>query len=135
ESFQSFLIDYELHGEEVTPFINSLIKDEEQNFTYYENFFHQTEQGKTADAELIMDNSLFGLPQGAAFVTKGKNTYQALPGILGQEEDYTSAVLHGDGKSFWNRDEIYKQFGVDEFFEESYYDMSPEKVIGYGLKD
>src|SRR5699024_4077277 len=62
ESFQSFLIDYELDGEEVTPFLNSLVNDEEKNFTYYENFFHQTEQGKTADAELIMDNSLYGFP-------------------------------------------------------------------------
>lgn len=135
ESFQSFLIDYELHGEEVTPFINSLVHDETQNFTYFENFFHQTEQGKTADAELIMDNSLYGLPQGAAFVTKGKNTYQALPAILKQEQDYKSAVFHGDSKSFWNRDEIYKQLGVDYFFDEAYYDMSEEQVIGYGLKD
>src|SRR5690625_2757987 len=108
ESFQSFLIDYELHGEEVTPFINSLVHDHADEFTYYENFFHQTEQGKTADAELIMDTSLYGLPQGAAFVTKGKNTYQALPAILSQEQEYTSAVFHGDGKSFWNRDEIYR---------------------------
>lgn len=135
ESFQSFLIDYELHGEEVTPFINSLVHDETQNFTYFENFFHQTEQGKTADAELIMDNSLYGLPQGAAFVTKGKNTYQALPAILKQEQGYASAVFHGDSKSFWNRDEIYKQLGVDYFFDEAYYDMSEEQVIGYGLKD
>src|SRR5699024_10366541 len=111
ESFQSFLIDYELHGEEVTPFINSLVHDQEKNFTYYENFFHQTEQGKTADAELIMDTSLYGLPQGSAFVTKGNNTYQALPAILGQQQGYESAVFHGDHKSFWNRDEIYKEFG------------------------
>lgn len=135
ESFQSFLIDFELHGEEVTPFINSLVNDPKEDFTYYENFFHQTEQGKTADAELILDNSLYGLPQGAAFVTKGKNTYQALPAILDQQLDYTSAIFHGDGKSFWNRDEIYKQFAVDKFFEETHYDMSPEQVIGYGLKD
>ena len=135
ESFQSFLIDYELHGEEVTPFINSLIRDQEEDFTYFENFFHQTEQGKTADAELIMDNSLYGLPQGSAFVTKGTNTYQALPAILGQQQDYTSAVFHGDVKTFWNRDEIYKQFAVDHFFDDTYYDMSPEQVIGYGLKD
>ena len=27
ESFQSFLINFELHGEEVTPFINSLVHD------------------------------------------------------------------------------------------------------------
>ncbi|MFD1705964.1 LTA synthase family protein [Siminovitchia sediminis] len=132
ESFQTFLIDYKLHGEEVTPFLNNLVRDPE--YTYFDNFFHQTEQGKTADAELIMDNSLYGLPQGSAFVVRGTNTYQALPAILNQH-GYTSAVLHGDYKSFWNRDEVYKQFGVDHFFDASYYNMTEEKVIGYGLKD
>ncbi|MEJ8777052.1 LTA synthase family protein [Pseudogracilibacillus sp. ICA-222130] len=135
ESFHSFLINMEVNGEEVTPFINSLVNDDKEDYTYFENFFHQTEQGKTADAELIMDNSLYGLPQGSAFVTKGKNTYQALPAILGQEQGYKSSVLHGDSKSFWNRDEIYKELGVDYFFDEAFYDMSEEQVIGYGLKD
>ena len=135
ESFHSFLIDFKLHGQEVTPFLNSLVHDQSENYTYYENFFHQTEQGKTADAELIMDNSLYGLPQGSAFVTKGKNTYQALPAILNQRAGYKSAVFHGDNKSFWNRDEIYKEFGIDYFFDAEYYDMSEDQVIGYGLKD
>lgn len=135
ESFQSFLIDYELHGEEVTPFINSLVNDQDENFTYWENFFHQTEQGKTADAELIMDTSLYGLPQGSAFVTKGKNTYQALPTILNQKQDYKSSVFHGDYKSFWNRDTVYKEFGIDYFFDAAYYDMNDDNIIGYGLKD
>lgn len=133
ESFQSFLIDFELHGEEVTPFLNSLIRDEE--YTYFDNFFHQTEQGKTADAELTMDTSLYGLPQGSAFVTHGDNTYQALPAILEQEQDYTSAVFHGDGKSFWNRDEVYKHLGINDFYYDIFYDMSEENVINYGLKD
>ncbi|MCY7574331.1 glycerol phosphate lipoteichoic acid synthase, partial [Bacillus pumilus] len=83
ESFQSFLIDYKLNGEEVTPFLNKLAHGKE-DFTYFDNFFHQTGQGKTADAELMMDNSMFGLPEGAAFVTKGENTYQSLPAILDQ---------------------------------------------------
>ncbi|OZU88829.1 glycerol phosphate lipoteichoic acid synthase [Virgibacillus indicus] len=135
ESFQSFLIDYELHGEEVTPFLNSLVNDESKNFTYFDNFFHQTEQGKTADAELIMDTSLYGLPQGSAFSTKGDNTYQALPAILDQQQGYTSGVFHGDGKSFWNRDEVYKHLGINEFYHEDFYDMSEENVINYGLKD
>ncbi|TMN21628.1 LTA synthase family protein [Lentibacillus cibarius] len=135
ESFQSFLIDYKLHGEEVTPFLNSLVHDKSKNFTYFDNFFHQTGQGKTADAELLMDNSLYGLPQGAAFVTKDTNTYQSLPAILDQKQNYTSAVFHGDEKSFWNRNQIYKHLGVDEFYGSSYYDMSEEKVVNYGLKD
>src|SRR5699024_4838282 len=135
ESFHSFLLNFELNGEEVTPFLNSLVSEQQDEFTYFENFFHQTEQGKTADAELIVDNSLYGLPQGSALVTKGKNTYQALPSILNQEQNYSSAVLHGDGKSFWHRDEIYKEFGIDYFIHDEYYDMSEEQVIGYGLKD
>ncbi|WP_368855432.1 sulfatase-like hydrolase/transferase, partial [Virgibacillus salexigens] len=94
-----------------------------------------TEQGKTADAELITDTSLYGLPQGSAFVTKGNNTYQGLPAILVQQQGYTSSVFHGDGKSFWNRDEVYKHLGINELYHEDYYDMSEENVINYGLKD
>jgi lipoteichoic acid synthase len=133
ESIQNFLIDYELHGQEVTPFLNSLAKD--SNTLYFDNFYHQTAQGKTADAEFMIENSLFGLPQGAAFSMKGLNTYQAAPAILSQEQGYTSAVFHGNTRSFWNRDEIYKSFGMDKFFDSSYYDMSPENVTNYGLMD
>ncbi|MBT2758502.1 LTA synthase family protein [Mesobacillus foraminis] len=132
ESMQNFLIDYKLNGEEVTPFLNSLTRD--SNTLYFDNFYHQTAQGKTADAEFMLENSLFGLPQGSAFSTKGLNTYQAAPAILGQN-GYTSAVFHGNTKSFWNRDEIYKSFGFNKFFDSSYYDMSPENVSNYGLKD
>ncbi|MFT4416597.1 LTA synthase family protein [Fredinandcohnia humi] len=132
ESIQNFLIDYELHGEEVTPFLNSLTKEE--NTLYFDNFFHQTAQGKTADAEFILENSLYGLPQGSAFTTKGLNTYQAAPAILGQQ-GYTSAVFHGNSGSFWNRNEIYKSFGYNHFFDSSYYDMNPEDLAEYGLMD
>ena len=132
ESLQNFIIDYKLNGEEVTPFLNSLAHD--QNTFYFDNFFHQTGQGKTSDAEFMLENSLFGLPQGSAFSMKGHNTYQAAPAILGQQ-GYTSAVFHGNKKSFWNRDEIYKSLGFNQFFDSSYYDMNEEDVLNYGLKD
>ena len=132
ESIQEFLIDYELNGEEVTPFLNSLTED--KNMMYFDNFFHQTAQGKTSDAEFILSNSLYGLPQGSAFTMKGTNTYQAAPAILGQE-GYTSAVFHPNTGSFWNRNEIYKSFGYDRFFDASSYEMDPEQLADYGLMD
>ena len=132
ESIQEFLINYELHGEEVTPFLNSLTKD--KNMMYFDNFFHQTAQGKTADAEFILSNSLYGLPQGSAFTMKGTNTYQAAPAILGQE-GYTSAVFHPNTGSFWNRNEIYKSFGYNHFFDAGSYEMDPEQLADYGLMD
>ncbi|MED3904345.1 LTA synthase family protein [Geobacillus thermodenitrificans] len=132
ESLQNFVINYKLHGEEVTPFLNSLTRD--PNTFYFDNFFHQTGQGKTSDAEFMLENSLYGLPQGAVFTTKGQNTYHAAPAIL-RQYGYTSAVFHGNYKSFWNRDEIYKSFGFDHFFDASYYSMKDEDVLNYGLKD
>ncbi|MDQ0219702.1 LTA synthase family protein [Peribacillus cavernae] len=132
ESMQDFIIDYKLNGEEVTPFLNSLAHS--SDFMYFDNFFHQTGQGKTADAEFMLENSLYGLPQGAAFTTQGQNTYQAAPAILGQR-GYTSAVFHGNYRTFWNRDKTYKSLGFDKFFDASYYNMNSEDVMNYGLKD
>ncbi|MFM9532937.1 LTA synthase family protein [Lysinibacillus sp. IITD104] len=133
ESFQNFLIDYKLNGEEVTPFLNSLAKD--KNTLYFDNFFHQTGQGKTSDAEFMLENSLFGLPQGSAYITKAQNTYQAAPSIL-KDYGYTSAVFHGNNGSFWNRNVIYKSFGFDKFFDASYYNTgTSEDMAEYGLLD
>ncbi len=132
ESMQNFLINYKLHGEEVTPFLNSLTND--QNTFYFDNFFHQTGQGKTSDAEFMLENSLFGLPQGSAFTTKGLNTYQAAPAILGQQ-GYTSAVFHGNSGSFWNRNEIYKSLGYEKFFDSQYYTINSADLAEYGLMD
>ncbi|WP_167358142.1 LTA synthase family protein [Planococcus maritimus] len=133
ESFQTFLIDYELDGEEVTPFLNSMVED--PNTMYFDNFFHQTAQGKTSDAEFMLENSLFGLPKGSAFITKGQNTYQSAPAIL-KDEGYTSAVFHGNNGTFWNRSEIYKSFGYDHFFDiESYPNTTEADMAEYGLMD
>lgn len=133
ESIQNFLIDYKLNGVEVMPFLNSLTKD--SNFLYFDHFYHQTAQGKTADAEFMLENSLYGLPQGSAFVTKGQNEYEAAPNIL-KEHGYTSAVFHGNNGTFWNRNVIYDKFGYDHFFDESFYDTSdPKQMAEYGLMD
>ncbi|MBM7645745.1 lipoteichoic acid synthase [Scopulibacillus daqui] len=132
ESLQNWMINYKLDGKEVTPFLNKLTHD--KNTFYFDNFFHQTGQGKTSDAEFMMENSLFPLPQGSVFSTKAQNTYQAAPSILSQH-GYTTAALHGNSGSFWNRDDMYKSLGYDKFFDAQYYDMSDKNVINYGLKD
>lgn len=134
ESFQTFLINKKVNGEEVTPFLNKLSTGN-QDFRYYPNFFHQTGQGKTSDSEFTLDNSLYGLPQGSAFSLKGDNTFQSLPAIMDQKQGYTSNVMHGDYKTFWNRDQIYKHFGIDKFYDATYYDMSQENLENLGLKD
>ncbi|MGG1674565.1 LTA synthase family protein [Neobacillus sp. NRS-1170] len=133
ESFQSFMINYKMpDGQEVTPFLNSLTHD--KNTFYFENFYHQTGQGKTSDAEFLMENSLYPMAQGAVFVNKAQNTYQATPSIL-KGYGYNSAVFHGNYKTFWNRNVMYKALGYDQFFDAEYYSMSDENTKNYGMKD
>ncbi|OEH92862.1 hypothetical protein BFG57_01755 [Bacillus solimangrovi] len=130
ESLQNFVINYELNGEEVTPFLNDLIGDS----FYFNNFYHQTGQGKTSDSEFLVDNSLYPLSRGAVFTTNASNEYNAMPEIL-QDNGYTTASFHGNNKSFWNRDIMYQSLGYDYFFSERYYDIKEEESINYGLKD
>ncbi|KMM39476.1 LTA synthase family protein [Guptibacillus hwajinpoensis] len=132
ESFQTFVIGKEVNGQEVTPFLNSLVED--QNTFYFDNIFGQVGQGKTSDAEFMMANSLYSLPSGSVAMEKARNTYHAQPAIL-EQRGYTTSSFHGNGKTFWNRDEMYKSFGIQKFFDSSYYDMSEENVHNYGLKD
>lgn len=133
ESFQQFLIDFKWDNQEVTPNINKLYHS--KSTLSFDNFFNQVGQGKTADAELMLENSLFGLPEGAAMVTDGtSNTFQAAPAILGQR-GYTTASFHGDVPSFWNRDNTYKSWGYDYFFSSKYYKDKKDYNIGYGMKD
>ena len=138
ESIQQFLIDFELEDEygrkhEVMPFVNSLFHSEASYS--YENFFHQTGQGKSADAEVLAELSLYGLPQGSAFQTLGSsNTFHATPNIL-KSAGYTTAAFHGNVGSFWNRTDTYGRFGYDYFFDSEFYDLSEDRAMEYGLKD
>ncbi|GLB47039.1 glycerol phosphate lipoteichoic acid synthase [Philodulcilactobacillus myokoensis] len=133
ESFQQFLIDYKVDGKEVTPNLNRFYHN--QHTISFDNFYHQVAQGKTSDAEMMLENSLFGLQQGSAMETYGtQNTYQAAPAMLDQH-GYTTAAFHGDVPSFWNRDNTYKSWGYQYFFDSNYYKIKPSYNVGYGLKD
>ncbi|NQG96596.1 LTA synthase family protein [Streptococcus suis] len=139
ESLQQFVIDYKLNVDgvdyEVTPFLNSLYHS--SSTLAFSNFFNQVKAGKTSDAETMIETSLFGLNQGSFMVQYGgTNTQQAAPHILSQNGGYTSAVFHGNAGSFWNRNNTYKQWGYNYFFDQSYFTkQTDENSFQYGLND
>lgn len=139
ESLQQFVIDYKLNVNgvdyEVTPFLNSLYHS---NSTFaFSNIFNQVKAGKSSDAETMLETSLFGLNQGAFVVQYGgTNTQQAAPHILAEKGGYTTAAFHGNSGSFWNRNNTYKQWGYDYFFDQSYFsEPTDENSFQYGLND
>ncbi|HDR6224866.1 TPA: LTA synthase family protein [Bacillus anthracis] len=130
ESLQTFLIGAKVNGEEVTPFLNEFINES----YYFDNFFHQTGQGKTSDSEFLIDTSLYPLNRGAVFFTHGNNDYTATPEILRQQGYFTS-VFHANNATFWNRNIMYSALGYDRYYNELDYKITPETNLNWGLKD
>lgn len=133
ESFQQFLIDFKYEGKEVTPNLNKIYHASDT--LSFDNFFNQVGQGKTSDAELMLENSLYGIAEGSVMSNYGSsNSFEAVPSIL-DGQGYSTAAFHGDKGSFWNRDNTYKQWGYQYWISKSYYDTKDDYEIGYGLKD
>lgn len=130
ESTQNFVINKKINGKEITPFLNEFIKDS----YYFDNFYHQTGQGKTSDAEFIVENSLYPLDRGSVFFTHANNEYTATPEQL-KKYGYYSAVFHSNDKTFWNRDVMYPALGYDRYFNLNDYTGTEQMSVGWGLKD
>lgn len=102
--------------------------------TIFDNFYHQTQQGKTSDSEFILDNSLYPLNRGAVFFTHAGNEYQSMTKRL-NDEGYFTSVMHANNKSFWNRDIMYDSLGYDKFYSMTEYDINDENSVNWGMKD
>lgn len=131
ESTQDFVINQKVNGEEVTPFLNELIEDS----FYFNQVYDQTAQGKTSDAEFMMDTSLYPLASGSVFVRRPENTFHSLPHILKEENDYYAATFHGNVDTFWNRNVMYESLGYDRYFSKEDFTVTEDNSVNYGLKD
>ncbi|MEB3364204.1 LTA synthase family protein [Lactobacillus sp. R2/2] len=133
ESFQQFLIDYKWKGKEVTPNLNKLYHA--KNTLSFANFYNQVGQGKTSDAEMMLENSLLGCNQVQRCLVMVLLIPLKVPRYLEAATRIYNCGYARWGWLFWNRNNAYKQFGYDYFMPLSYYENKPKYYIGYGLKD
>jgi lipoteichoic acid synthase len=130
ESLQNFVINSEMNGQEITPFLNDFIGES----YYFDNFYHQTQQGKTSDSEFLLDNSLYPLNRGAVFFTHSGNEFESMTEKLGENGYYTTA-MHANNKSFWNRDIMYDSLRYERFYSLPDYEVTEENSVNWGMKD
>ncbi|XXM71838.1 LTA synthase family protein [Lysinibacillus sphaericus] len=131
ESTQNFVINKKIEGEEITPFLNSLVEDS----FYFNQIYDQTAQGKTSDSEFMIDTGLYPLASGSVFVRNPDNVFKGMPHILKERGGYYSAVFHGNDADFWNRNRMYDSLGYDRFFSKKDYQVTEENSVNYGIKD
>ncbi|WP_342511354.1 LTA synthase family protein [Sporosarcina sp. FSL K6-1522] len=132
ESLQSFVINEEMDGNVITPFLNELTNDPDT--FYFNNFYQQTGLGKTSDSEFLLENSLYPRNGSAVFFTHSGNTYQSMAEQLGNKGYFTN-VMHANNRSFWNRDIMYDALGIDKFYDLKSYEIGEGEAVNWGMKD
>ena len=128
EALQDFTIGLKVDGQEVTPFLNELIKSS----LYFPNVFQQIAPGNTSDAEFIFNTSLYPSPWEATAKTFADRDIPSLPKLL-KEQEYTSVTSHANDVTFWNRNELYPALGFDRYYDIEFF--GKEDVIGIGPSD
>lgn len=125
ESLEKFVINASFDGFEVTPNLNNML----DHSIYFSNIVEQVEDGNSSDAELMFNTSLYPISSGSAFLRFGKNEYNSLPMLL-RQQGYTSVAIHGDTRSFWNRDQVFPNLGFDKYIDESMFEDAATSGMG-----
>lgn len=129
EAFMNFMIGKQIGGQEVTPNFNKLMDES----LYFSNFYHQTGQGRTSDADFASNSSLHPLPTGSVAVRYPNHTFDVLPQILKAQAGYTTGAFHAYEGSFWNRNNMYQAMGYDRFYSKK--DFQLDEPLGWSLGD
>ena len=125
ESIQNFVINKEINGKEITPNLNKFINENIE----ISNMFMQS-YSSTADSEFSTVTSLYPMENGMSYSRYYTNTYDDIFTMF-DNEGYTTSYMHGNYGFFWNRENVYKTFGVENIeLKDSFADTS-ENIMGY----
>jgi lipoteichoic acid synthase len=128
ESLQAFPLGLKVGGQEVTPNLNRLMAES----VFFANFYHQTGQGATADADLLANCSLLPIAEGAVYYEYPANDFRCMPTLL-RENGYTAVAMQGMPPDFWNLATVYPRIGFERYFNLN--DFAQDDMIGLGLSD
>lgn len=128
ESFQNFLVNFEIEGQEITPNFNKLVRE---NY-YFDRFYQQVGQGNTSDAEYVVNTSLYIPPRGAATQMYADRELPSLPKLL-EKHSYDTATFHTNVVEFWNRGELYESLGFNHYYDTEYF--GEEDTVFFGASD
>lgn len=129
ESLQNFVINREYNGQELTPNLNRLLKDDT---IYFENYYQNLGKGNTSDAEFSTLNSIYPVIENGSYNLFAENTFYGLPWVM-KENGYETKAFHNYSGDFWNREEAYPNQGFDDFI--SLEDLELDQKISFGLAD
>ena len=134
ESIQNFLINLRVNGVEITPNINKIAKEG----IYFSSFYPQISVGTSSDTEFTLSTGLMPSTNGTVFVNYYDRKYESIQNAFRKKGYYTFSA-HANVRTYWNREEMYKTLGYDEFYAKDSFevpeDSTSEDIVGLGLSD
>ena len=130
ESMQTFVMDLEFNGREVTPTLNQLAREG----MFFSRFYPQISTGTSSDAEFTLLTSLMPVFSGTVFMNYFDREFVTIPNLL-KEKGYYTFAMHGNRADMWNRGRTYPNLGYEVFFSQTSFDSNPSNQIGLGISD
>lgn len=133
ESLESWVIQKNINNEEITPFVNKILKND-SNIVYLPKVLTQVNGGRSSDAQLIINTGILPIKNGA---TCYKYTNNYLPNLSselkGKNKFKKSVTMMGYSSNSWNQREFNKTLGFDSLIHINNY--KKDFLISEGIND
>lgn len=126
ESLESWVLEKEVDGKEITPCLNRLLK--EKSTLYAPNVLSQVKGGRSIDAQLMICSGLLPLMSGTYSSLYYDNTFYTLQKAMRGLKHSRSYLLTIDKVSTWNQGAVARSFGTDTII--SYHDFKMTEAFG-----
>lgn len=126
ESFESWVLEQEVEGQEITPRLNRLLK--EPTTLYAPHVLTQVKGGRSIDAQLMINAGMLPLNSGAYSSLFPDNHYATLPKAMHELKHSRNYLLTIDKVSTWNQGAIAYSFGLDTII--AYHDFRKAEAFG-----
>lgn len=126
ESLESWVLEKEVDGKEITPYLNRLLK--EKSTLYAPNVLTQVKGGRSIDAQLMICSGLLPLMSGTYSSLYYDNTFYTLQKAMRGLKHSRSYLLTIDKVSTWNQGAVARSFGTDTII--SYHDFKMTEAFG-----
>lgn len=128
EALQNFLVGKSVDGQVITPNLNALVGES----LYFDRFYQQVGQGNTADAEFVVNTSMFVPSHGAASQEYADKELPGMPRLFGAN-GYDTATFHTNDAVFWNRTALYPALGWQTYYDKKLF--GDEDTVMFGASD
>lgn len=126
ESLESWVLEKKVDGKEITPCLNSLLK--EKSTLYAPNVLTQVKGGRSIDAQLMICSGLLPLMSGTYSSLYYDNSFYTLQKAMRGLKHSRSYLLTIDKVSTWNQGAVARSFGTDTII--SYHDFKMTEAFG-----